>query len=325
MSARTLNNNPSSIGDYGYGAISRHGDKIFKYEKRILTENDPENLHQIRVGIRRLRSILLSFGSALHLPSVICDRTLGKIARILGQERDADIININLETKIKPNLPKEEHKILEEISHKLNRKKTVNFPSSKEILNGRKYLRLKQALLDWLEKPEFTKIASLKIERLLPDLLLPQISIFSLQSAWLVGTELEDNGNIKLSSNLTDNEIKKLLDQKGKHLHTLRKQAKKVRYQLELFTDFYPPKYQEYISFVKELQTVLGNVQDNLCLLDYFDNLFGNKWEKKLPQLAELIKEDQERQWREWQQLQGIFLSPQYLSHWREVIILFSI
>jgi len=323
MSTRTLNNNPSSIGDYGYAAISQHSHKIFKYEKRILTENDPENLHQIRVGMRRLRSILLSFGSALDLPPIICDRTLGKIARILGQERDADIININLETKFKPNLPKEENKILEEISHKFNQKKIVDFPSSKEILNGKKYLKLKQALLDWLEKPEFTEIASLKIARLLPDLLLPQISIFSLQSAWLVGTELEDNGNIKLLSNLTNKEITTLLDEKGKYLHTLRKQAKKVRYQLELFTDFYPPKYQEYISFVKELQTVLGNVQDNLCLSDYLHNLLGNKWGKKLPQLAELIKEDQERQWREWQQLQGIFLSPKYLSHWREVVVLF--
>jgi len=324
MSEQTPNNNPSSIGDYGYYAIDKHSHKIFKYEKRILTENDPENLHQIRVGMRRLRSILLSFGSALKLPPIVCDRTLGKIAQILGQERDADIININLEEKFKPYLPQEENKILEEISKKFNQGKTVHFLSSKEILNGEKYLKLKQALLDWLEKPEFTEIASLKIERLLPDLLLPQISIFSLQSAWLVGTELEDNQQIKINKNLTDKKIKKLLDEKGEYLHTLRKQAKKVRYQLELFTDFYPPKYQEYIDYVKELQTVLGNIQDNLCLLDYVHNLAGNKWEKKLPQLAELIKQDQERQWLEWQHLQAIFLSPKYLSHWREIIIVFG-
>lgn len=323
MSEQTPNNNPSTMGDYGYEGISKHSHKIFKYEKRILKENDPENLHQIRVAMRRLRSVLLSFNSAFKFPQIICDRTIGKIAQKLGLERDADIININLETKFKPNLPKEENKILEEINHKFNEEKIDNFPSSKEILSGKKYLKLKQALLDWLNKPEFTEIGLLKIERLLPDLLLPQISVFSLQSAWLIGTELGENKEIKLLTNLTEQEIKTLLDEKGKYLHTLRKQAKKVRYQLELFTNFYPPKYIEYIDFVKELQTVLGNIQDNLCLLDYLHNLVGNKWEKKLPELAELIKQDQERQWREWQHLQGIFLSPNYLSQWRENIIKF--
>lgn len=323
MSSSTLNNNPTTIGDYAYGAVSKHSHKIFKYEKRILKENDPENLHQIRVAMRRLRSSLLSFDRVLILPSIICDRTVGKIARILGQERDADIININLETKFKPNLPREEEKFLSKLEEEFNHKKHLNFPSSKEILKGKKYLKLKQALLDWLDNPELNKISALKIEKLLPDLLLPQIASFSLQSAWLTGTELEDNHEIKIQHNLTDTEIKEILNSEGKYLHKLRKQAKKVRYQLELFTDFYPPKYQEYISFVKQLQTVLGNIQDNLCLMNYLSNLVGKKWEKNLPQLSLLIREDQERQWREWQQLQSIFLSPNYLSHWREVIIKF--
>lgn len=320
MSEQTPNRNLSTVGDYGYDAIEKHCQKIFKYEKRILTENDPENLHQIRVGMRRLRSILLSFNSALRLPSVICDRTIGKIARILGQERDADIIEINLAEKYKPNLPPEENQILAEINLNFNQKRNLKFPSSREILNGKKYLKLKQALLDWLESPEFTAISSWKIERLLPDLLLPQISIFSLQSGWLIGTELDESKEIKIA-NLNIKEIIKLLSEKGKYLHSLRKQAKKVRYQLELFTNFYPPQYQEYIDFVKEIQTVLGNIQDNLCLLNYLDNVGGNKWEKKLPHLGELIHQDQERQWREWQHLQGIFLSPNYLSHWREIIV----
>lgn len=324
MSAQALSNNPLCIGDYGYNAIDKHSRRIFQYEKRILTENDPENLHQIRVAMRRLRSVLLSFNSVFCFPSIIGDRTLGKIARILGQERDADIININLEEKFKPNLPEAEKEILAEIKIKFNRQKIIDFPSSREILKGKKYLKIKQALLEWLAEPKFTEISYWKIERLLPDLLLPQISIFSLQSAWLIGTDLTEKTKekeININHNLNNQTIKKLLDEKGKYLHDLRKQAKKVRYQLELFTNFYPSQYQEYIDFVKELQAVLGNIQDNLCLLNYLDNLGGNKWEKKLPQLSELIKQDQERQWREWQDLQAIFLSPNYLSQWREIII----
>lgn len=34
MSSSTLNNNPTTIGDYAYGAISKHSHKIFKYEKK---------------------------------------------------------------------------------------------------------------------------------------------------------------------------------------------------------------------------------------------------------------------------------------------------
>lgn len=311
--------NPRTMADYAYLGIAKHAKKIFKYEGKILEENDPENLHQIRVGMRRLRSVLASFSSVLKLPGVITDKKIGKIARILGLERDADIIQINLETKYKPQLSQEEWAKFEEINEKHLEKNGKQFPSSREILKGDDYQEFKEALQHWLKNPQFRGLARVKIEKLLPSILLPQISNFCLESAWIVGATIDENGEVAVVDNLTEEEIETIIDKKGEDLHTLRKQAKKVRYQLELFQDFYPAEYQDYINFAKEIQTVLGNIQDNICLLNYLDNL-TEKWQRKLPGLQQLIRESQKQEWQKWQQLQKRFFETNCLFSLRQII-----
>jgi CHAD domain-containing protein len=49
-------------------AIEKHFKKTIKYEKDVLQDQDPENLHQMRVGMRRLRSAATGFSPALALP-----------------------------------------------------------------------------------------------------------------------------------------------------------------------------------------------------------------------------------------------------------------
>jgi len=52
----------------------------------------PEDLHQMRVGCRRLRSAITGFAPALNPPKPAQEKKVGKIARQLGELRDLDVL-----------------------------------------------------------------------------------------------------------------------------------------------------------------------------------------------------------------------------------------
>ncbi|MEB3224731.1 MAG: CHAD domain-containing protein, partial [Synechococcus sp.] len=43
------------FGDWAHQAIAKHYQKILSHETGVLADRDPEELHQMRVGMRRLR------------------------------------------------------------------------------------------------------------------------------------------------------------------------------------------------------------------------------------------------------------------------------
>lgn len=58
-----------TFGDWAYIAIAKHFNKILNHEAKVLEDRDPEELHQMRVGMRRLRSAIAGFTPALNLPN----------------------------------------------------------------------------------------------------------------------------------------------------------------------------------------------------------------------------------------------------------------
>jgi CHAD domain-containing protein len=317
----TLKDNPITLADFAFNAIAKQVKKIVKYEEKIFTENDPENLHQIRVGMRKLRSILSIFSIVLILPSSITDKKIGNLAKILGQQRDLDILKINLENKFNHQSLDQETVIIKKIIHKISQNNLNSHKKNLEdILISKKYQHLKEDLLFWLENPQFTSIAQQNIRHILPDLLLPQISNFFLQSGWSIGTFIDDNGHIIINENLSETDIYLLINKQAESLHKLRKQAKKTRYQLELFTEFYPQEYREYLDFIVKVQEILGEIQDNICLQDHLTEVMGNKWLKKLNNLHQLILKDKLEMWQQWQQLQIKFFSGNFCHNLRQII-----
>ncbi len=70
------------LGDWASLAIKKHLEKIVKHEADVLKDRDPEDLHQMRVGMRRLRSAITGFAPALELPKPAQEKKIGKIARL---------------------------------------------------------------------------------------------------------------------------------------------------------------------------------------------------------------------------------------------------
>ncbi|WP_427162422.1 CHAD domain-containing protein [Aliinostoc sp. HNIBRCY26] len=296
-----------TLGNYAYQAIQKHFNKILKWEKPVKKDEDPEALHQMRVGMRRLRTAVSRFEIVLDLPQSANSKNIGKIARRLGNLRDLDVLKQNLETLYQPNLPAKEQKSLQTAFHDLNKQREEAVNKTIATLKNDSYQSLKQTLQTWLEKPDYKPLASLPIQQVLPDLLLPELSQFLLHPGFLAGTEILDN-ELKIHREWSIKTVEKYLTNQGETIHDLRKQAKRLRYQMELFTELYGESYAAYIADVKNIQDILGNIQDSVVMGEWLTDIFKSEVNTKLPKLTSLLASNRYQWWQEWQPLQERYL-----------------
>jgi CHAD domain-containing protein len=309
-----------TFSDWGYLAIAKHFKKTIKHESAVLEDQDPEELHQMRVGMRRLRSALVGFENALIFPEYISQKKVGKIASILGNLRDIDVLLDTLTNVYQPILPETEQKILNMVIKSLTKNRKHHYLEVEKTLHDQNYKKLKKEFKKWLKSPQYSPIGGIQIRKILSDLLLPQISQFLLHQGWLVGTYFVEN-SLQIRENLNQLEVENLLASEGDQLHDLRKEAKKLRYNLELFTQFYDENFQKYINQVKEIQTILGDLQDIFVLGDFLEDIFGPELDEKLPSLLNELAKIRYQKWQQWQILQTYFLKTSNRNNWREIII----
>ncbi len=285
----------AKFGNCAIAALNQHTQKMLKHEQAVYQDEDPEALHQMRVGMRRLRSALVGFSLAVEIPKSAREKQVGKIARKLGTLRDLDVLKQTLERDYLPQLPPSEQANLEKVFKEWGKQRQQAYKKVKKTLESDAYNNLKTSLKDWLDKPQLSAIATVSIADALPDLLLPQVSHLLLHPGWFVTkTDGEDMTTV--------------LAQQGETLHSLRKVAKKARYQMELFTDCYGETYGQYVKEIKAIQSVLGKIQDNVVLTDFLSSCVGDSQE--FPELLKQISQFQEQKWQAWEKLQTTFRDP---------------
>ncbi|MDJ0632925.1 MAG: CHAD domain-containing protein [Xenococcaceae cyanobacterium MO_188.B29] len=311
--------NAVTLGEWASIAIAKHTRKMLKYEARVIQDKDPEDLHQMRVGMRRLRSAIAGFAIALDLPKTVNEKNIAKIGRSLGKLRDLDVLLATLANYYRSQLPKGEQKSLDKVIKSLNKQRKKELKQVRETLNSKLYLNLQQGLQDWLEKPKCQAIGNCSIYPVLPDLLLPQISQLLLHPGWLVGVELKED-KIQIPEMLKEEEIEQLLEQEESLLHDLRKQAKKTRYNLELFSRFYDDTYHYYVKQIEQIQEVLGQIQDCYVLREVLEKVLNSAIAEKMPELATLLTKTRYQKWQEWSILQEEFLDDKTRQELRQTI-----
>ena len=300
-------------------AIAKHSRKILKYEAAVLKDQDPENLHQMRVGMRRLRSAISGFAIALDLPETVNERNIAKIGRKLGKLRDIDVLLAALSNDYRSRLPKSEQKSLNKVIKSLQKQRKQALKQVRKTLNSKLYLNFTQGLQNWLEEPRFFLIGDISIYHVAPDLLLPQLSQLLLHPGWLIGVELK-KGSVYLADSIDQNAVKQLLEVKEPILHDLRKVAKKTRYNLELFSGFYGETYHYYVKQIEEIQEVLGQIQDCYVLRVVLEKILRSAIAKKMPKLAIHFSNIRYQKWQEWQILQEEFLDQKTRQELRQTI-----
>ncbi|MBE9045316.1 CHAD domain-containing protein [Pleurocapsales cyanobacterium LEGE 10410] len=312
---------PVTLKEWSYMAIAKHSRKIFKYQTRVLQDKDPEDLHQMRVGMRRLRSAVVGLAAAVDLPQTVTEKNLAKLGRSVGRLRDLDVLLATLTDDYRPLLPQNEQKNLDRVINYLRKQRRKEVKQVRKTLEGKLYFHLEQELKNWLDRPEYQTIGECSLAPLLPDLLLPQISQFLLHPGWFVGVEFEE-GQIQFPQILNQEAIEQLLNSEDALLHDLRKSAKKTRYNLELFSQLYGDTYHRYLHQIEQLQEVLGQIQDAYVLRKVLEKVLKSAIAEQMPELANLCLKTRYQNWLEWQNLQKQFLEQKIREEFRQAIIL---
>ena len=310
----------TTLKELAYQAIAKHSRRILKHEAGVLLDNDREELHQMRVGIRRLRSAIAEFSLAIDLPDLFTSKNVAKIGHSLGKLRDLDVLLDVLSGTYRSQLSAKEQKILDRAIKSLEKQRRREIEQVRKTLTSKLYLNLKQELNSWLEHPKYQASANLAVDYTLPDLLLPQVSEFLLHPGWFVGIDLK-NGKIEFPNILNMSAIEELLKSEDTFLHNLRKSAKKTRYSLELFTQFYGDAYRNYLQQIEQVQEILGQIQDTHVLRKVLEKKLRSPIFEKMPKLASLLLQVRYQKWLEWQELQKYWLEDKTRKEFRRTIV----
>ena len=298
------NRDPIALGDYAHQVIAEQYQQVVKQRKKVLEDTDPDHLHQMRVGTRRLRTVLQVFESVVALPKAANANRLRSLAKVLGAVRDCDVQVASLTDYYQPRLSDAEQGKLQKAIDALRHQRTKAFGKLEVTLTGSRYDELTQAYEDWLAQPRYTPIATLPVEAVLPDLLTPLLSRLLLHRGWLVSeqaaTEQTTNQAVGQAGS-----GQATLDEQVIWLHDLRKLCKQVRYEAEFFLPFYDQSFENWIKEIKNLQSQLGDFQDVQVLREI---LLEELKLEKLPNLRQEIDQRQSESLAGWEDLRQNYL-----------------
>ncbi|NJO80239.1 MAG: CHAD domain-containing protein [Cyanobacteria bacterium RM1_2_2] len=289
-----------TLGDYAHTVIAKQYQRLVKQESGVLQDSDPEYLHQMRVGTRRLRTALQVFGEAVKLPKPARENQVRALTKVLGQLRDLDVQIAALGNEYRPQLPPSEQEMIDRASGSLHKQRVKIFAEVKSALSQVDYQHLKAAYEKWIAAPEFSALAQLPLEVALPDILSPLLSKLLLHPGWLVAAADQSTRS-------------------GVMLHELRKVCKQARYQAEFFTDFYGDSFQNWVNELRQLQEDLGIVQDTHVLSSILANHLPAKANFK--NLQQVMQQQQTDALTGWDELRSKYLDAAFRRQLYEMIL----
>jgi triphosphatase len=213
---------------------------------RAVVARKAEGVHQMRVGIRRLRAAISLFGDMVRGSEV---EDIKNELKWLGQElapaRDLDVLT---KEAIKPlreaNPDKPEIARLEK---DITRDRNEEFERAHKAVLGRRYRNLVLKIALWLIDGEWSHTKSRPVAELRD------------QSIASMAAEILDHRSIKVIKKAK--QLKKL---DAVHRHKLRIAVKKLRYGCDFFVTLFdhPKARRRYEWFLKQLQSCLGKLND---------------------------------------------------------------
>ena len=248
---------------------------INKWTPVALLGMDIEGVHQIRVGLRRMRSTLNLFTPAIpHKNTKILAAEMRWAARQLDRARDLDVyIADNLSSK-KAKKDKKK-KLLRKVALKHRQKA---YKKVRRFLKGRRYSSFNNMLARWLDKKKWRE-----------GLSKAQKKNLSLEVTYFANQVLDDHHGRVVNAGRN---IGRLDD---KALHRLRIECKKLRYANEFFSPLYGKKMAIFSKQLEQLQDVLGLLHDRFVMEGLQSSLLKGKKSKKLAAIADKLMDERNK------------------------------
>ncbi len=282
-----------TLTDYIYPAIQKQYVAILSHEADVINEGDVEAVHQMRVSLRRMRSVIQAFVPILDIPKVMGEKQIAKVAKILGKVRDLDVLADTCKIQ-QIDLPESEKVYLNEIRSSIVKRRRKAIVKVQSMFETEDYQYLKLSINNWLNHAQYMPIAQVPIAEILPYLILPVVGKLFLNSSWWIDID-------SASTDRPEAEFRDFLISNGSALHELRKQVKATRYLMELFPDRYSLHYNDYLHDLKQIHQLLGHIQDNIIFDNFAQRVLGKHAHTKLPTVYKQIAEQNYLTWQTWQ------------------------
>jgi inorganic triphosphatase YgiF len=218
-------------------------------EEGVLKGEDPEYLHQMRVGLRRLRSAFSAFSRAL--PVTARDRVTAELRWLgarLGPARDWDVFTIETLPAVRHAMPSVE--AFGALAAEVARRRAVAQREVRRTLRSRRYQRAMLIVACWLSAQAWRAEADAEQHALLGS----PVRAYA-------QTELERRyERVRKRGRKLDQ-----LDAAGRH--ELRIAIKKLRYSVEFFASMFDAEAARALrSRLARLQDILGTMNDAATL-----------------------------------------------------------
>jgi CHAD domain-containing protein len=238
-----------------------------------LRGEDIEGVHQMRVCLRRIRSALTVFRSAIRKKTTkSLSNEIRWAAKALDRARDLDVyITENLASK-----GNGQQKRLRKIAEKHRQEA---YEQVEELIKGRRYATLCKEFNDWIEARKWCENISADQQGRFQENITPFAS-----------RVLEEHRSLIL-------EYGKEIDQlDNETLHKLRIECKKLRYATEFFKPLYGGKMKSFTGHLKNLQDLLGLIHDTAVMTGLQKDLLKNKKNKKLSSFTHKLERQRQKE-----------------------------
>jgi triphosphatase len=203
----------------------------------VLATDDPEGAHQLRIGLRRLRSALRAFQPLIDTPSTReMDQHARALARVVGELRDADVFIKDIYGSVTGLL--KGHPGLQPLKEALSAHRLAKRDAARAALNDKHWSALQLYLALWPRTIEEVESLARPVAKFADQ---------ALNAAWKKVGKMG----------------KRVVELEGEKRHKMRKSLKELRYSVEYFSSLYrPADVKPFLQQLKKLQDVFGYVND---------------------------------------------------------------
>lgn len=211
----------------------------------VLTVKDPEGVHQLRVGVRRLRAVVGAFRKIIDkdVRDYLLDE-LRWLQQRLGPAREWDVFIHEAIEPLRAERPEEAS--LAELQRAAEAARARGYHQAHRALSAGRYTALMLRLELWLD-----------------------------EGGWLAAAAMRGNGKsqrpvARLARKVLhrrDRKLRKLADKHGElshaEMHQVRIRTKQMRYSAEVFQSLYPAKLvKRQLAALEAIQDSLGSLND---------------------------------------------------------------
>ena len=235
--------------EQAFKAIARSCLRQLLANRPSMLAGKPEALHQMRIGLRRLRTAISIFKHVVadsqqeHIKS-----ELKWITRVLAPARELDVVNSEVIGSLRDVVP--HNRDLAEARSELEARRQQAYDDASRAVRSQRFAHAVLDAAEWVEIGAWTSTND------------PMLRLRRERS-------IEPHAAAELARR------RKKIRKRGQHLrklddeqrHKLRIRAKKLRYGIEFFTSVFPDKKNEErreaaLSALKDLQSGLGGLND---------------------------------------------------------------